>query len=93
MSLKILQERDNKLFNRKEVKATVISEITPSRANILEILSKKFNTSAENIKIKGIHGNFGKKDFSIEANIYSSAEEKNIVEIKKKKETAKEKSV
>lgn len=89
MNLKILQERDNRLFNRKEVKATVTSEITPSRVHILELLSKKFSAPSENIKIKGIKGNFGKKDFSIEANIYSSAEEKNIVEIKKKKEIPK----
>jgi ribosomal protein S24E len=87
MSLKILEEKNNALFKRKEVKATLESEITPSRSNILELLSKHFSVSPENIKIRAIRGNFGIKVFNIEANIYESVEEKNIVEIKKKKET------
>ncbi len=88
MTLKILHEKINLLFNRKEVKATIESEKTPSHVEILELLSKKFNSSPENIKIKKIGGNFGVKNFSIEANIYNSKEEKDIVELKKKKEVA-----
>ena len=88
MTLKILEEKHNHLFKRKEIKATLESEITPSRSHILELLSKKFDTPQENIKIKGINGNFGIKRFSIEANIYHSKEEKDIVELKKKKESA-----
>lgn len=87
MTLKILEEKNNPLFRRKEIKASLKSEITPSRSHILELLSKKFEIPKENIKIKGIRGNFGVKDFSIEANIYHSREEKEAVELKKKKET------
>ena len=89
MTLKIIEEKDNPLFKRKEVKATLESEITPNRAHVLDLLSKKFAVSPENVKIKGINGNFGAKKFSIEANIYHSKEEKDIVEIKKKKENVK----
>jgi len=88
MTLKILEEKHNHLFRRKEIKAALESEITPSRSHILELLSKKFETPKENIKIKGIKGNFGIKNFSIEANIYHSKEEKDMVELKKKKEAA-----
>jgi len=87
MTLKILEEKHNQLFRRKEIIASLDSEITPSRSHILELLSKKFETPKENIKIKGIRGNFGIKNFSIEANIYHSKEEKEMVELKKKKET------
>ena len=87
MTLKILEERHNHLFKRKEIRASLDSEITPSRSHILELLSKKFETPKENIKIKGIRGNFGIKNFTIEANIYNSVEEKDMVELKKKKET------
>ena len=87
MEINIIQEKHNIFFNRKEIKAAISSEITPSRAHILELLSKKFSVPPENIKIKGIKGNFGTRDFSIKANIYSSPKEKNIVEVKKKKET------
>jgi len=87
MTLKILEEKHNQLFKRKEIKAALESETTPSRNHVLELLSKKFETPKENIKIKGIKGNFGVKNFSIEANIYPSEEEKDMVELKKKKET------
>ena len=86
MTLKILEEKHNLLFKRKEIKATLESEITPSRAHVLDLLAKKFDVSPENIKIKGIKGNFGIKRFSIGANIYHSKDEKNIVKLKKKKE-------
>lgn len=86
MTLKILEEKHNPLFKRKEVKAVIESEITPSRTNILELLSKKFSVSPEHIKIIGIKGSFGVKSFNIEANIYSSEGEKDAVELKKKKE-------
>jgi len=89
MTLKILEEKHNSLFRRKEIKAALESETTPSRSHVLELLSKKFETPKENIKIKGIKGNFGIKNFSIEANIYPSKEEKEMVELKKKKETEK----
>ena len=87
MTLKILDEKHNFLFKRKEIKASLNSETTPSRNHVLELLSKKFETPKENIKIREIRGNFGIKNFSIEANIYHSKEEKEIVELKKKKET------
>ncbi|MGA2130090.1 MAG: 30S ribosomal protein S24e [Candidatus Pacearchaeota archaeon] len=88
MEIKILEEKNNPLFGRKEVKGTVESEINPSRVQILEVISKKFSSPVENIKIKNIRGNFGKKTFTIEANVYTSEKEKNIVEVKKKKEGA-----
>ena len=86
MTLKIIEEKENQLFGRKEIKAALESDITPSRTQILELLSEKFGVPKENIKIKGIRGNFGTNGFSIEANIYNSKEEKDFVELKKKKE-------
>lgn len=88
--LKILEEKENALFNRKEIKGSIESEIVPSRAETIEILSKKFKVPLENIKIKKIIGKFGSKTFSIEANIYSSEQDKDSIELKKKKEKAPE---
>ena len=88
MTLKILEEKNNPLFKRREIKAVLSSGITPSRNVILELISKKFDIPIENIKIKGIRGNFGVNNFNIEANIYDSKQEKDIVELKKKKEGA-----
>ncbi|MBU2503944.1 MAG: hypothetical protein KJ879_02735, partial [Nanoarchaeota archaeon] len=86
MELKITTEKENALFGRKEVAGTIESEITPSRVDTLKALSEKFKVLEGNIKIKGINGKFGSKTFQIEANIYSSEEEKDKTELKKKKD-------
>ena len=86
MELNIISENDNPLFGRKEIKAELVSEITPNRLQILDAISKKFTVPIESIKIKGIWGGFGTKTFTIEANIYNSKENKEAVELKKKKE-------
>jgi ribosomal protein S24E len=90
---KITEEKENPLFNRKEIKGFVESEVVPSRAETLEILSKKFNIPLGNIKIKKILGKFGSKTFNIEANIYSSEKDKDSIELKKKKEKSPEEKV
>ena len=91
MELKILEEKSNDLFDRKEIKSVVEAEITPSRKEILDVLAEKYKVPKENIKIKGIRGKFGSKTFAVEANIYSSKETREKVELKKKKEQESEK--
>lgn len=92
MELKIIQENENPLFDRKEIVASVASEIAPPRPEILKALAKKFSVPEENVKIKRILGNFGSKEFDIMANVYSSSDKKANLELKKKKETAAEKA-
>ncbi len=91
MELKILEEKNNNLFDRREIKSVVEAEITPSRKEILDVLAEKYKVPKENIKIKGIRGKFGSKTFAVEANIYSSKETREKVELKKKKEQESEK--
>jgi len=79
------------LFKRTHVELEVNSEIAPSLEDTLEVLSKKFSVKPEVIKIKGIKGKFGVKVFTIKANLYESKEEKDLLEIKKKRETELEK--
>jgi len=91
MGLKITEEKENALFNRKEIKGFIDSEVVPSRTETSKILSEKFKVPWENIKIKKIIGKFGSKTFSVEANIYSSKQDKDSIELKKKKEKESEK--
>ena len=91
MELKITEEKENALFNRKEIKGFIDSEVVPSRIETSKILSEKFKVPWENIKIKKIVGKFGSKTFSVEANIYSSEQDKDSIELKKKKEKEPEK--
>ena len=91
MKFELTEQKENALFNRKEIKGIAESEVTPSREIVLKLLSEKLSVPEENIKIKGIRGKYGSKIFNIEANIYSSKEEKESIELKKKKEAEAEK--
>lgn len=85
-NFKVIEKKENPLFNRKEVFFEVQADITPSRLETSKFFSKKFSTPIENIKIKSINGKFGSNIFSGSVFIYNSEEDKNRVEIKKKKD-------
>ncbi len=80
-NFKIIEERENPLFKRKEIKISIDAEVSPNRTDILKSISEKFSVPADNIIIKKIHGKFGSKNFTISANLYSSKEEKENTEI------------
>ena len=85
-NFKILNEKVNPLFNRKEIQASVESQINPKKQEMKDLLSEKLSVPKENIKIKKISGNFGSKIFNINANIYSSKKDKEFLEKEKKSE-------
>ena len=89
--LTIHKEKENPLFNRKEIQAEIESDTSPKKTDVLKLLCEKFSVSDGNIKIKGIHGKFGSKSFKITANIYVSKEDKEKTEHKTKKEIEAEK--
>lgn len=85
MTFKIIKEKENPLFNRKEISFEISAEITPSHKEILELVSKKLSVPEESVKIKKINGRFGSKVFLIETNVYESKEHKHKIEKKSKK--------
>ncbi len=85
-NFKILEERKNSLFDRREVKFNVEAKVTPSHAEVEKFISEKFSAPSETIKIRGIHGRFGSRIFTISANIYNSREDRDKTEPKSKKE-------
>ena len=88
MVLKVqsVQENENILLNRKEVKINVEAEITPSRSEVIKVVCEKFKCSEDVVKIIKIDSNFGTKVFTIIADIYGSKELKESIALKKKKE-------
>ena len=90
MEFNATSEKENALFKRKEIEGSIESKITPSREDVLGILAKKFSVDSGVIKIKGIHGKFGSRIFTVSANIYESVEDKDSVEPKKKKDQPKQ---
>jgi ribosomal protein S24E len=85
-NLTILKQKENPLFNRKELEIDMESNVTPNFKYAEEALSKKFSVSPESIKIKKIDGKFGSRNFIISVNIYHSKEDKDKTERKSKKE-------
>ena len=90
MDLKIIEEKENPLFNRKEIVATIKSDTSPRKEEITKILSEKYSVPINALRILNIKGKFGIKDFQIRASIYPSDKEKNNVERLTKKEKAQE---
>jgi ribosomal protein S24E len=92
MEFEITQEKENPLFNRKEIQLSLEAQITPSKNEVIQSIVEKFSTQPENININGIHGKFGSNNFIINANIYSSKEDKEKTEPKSKKSSDKAKT-
>lgn len=91
MEVKDIHETKNLVFDRKGIQATILSENAPSNKEVTTLLSKKLSAPEEAIKIKGIYGKFGMKEFQVKANVYKSKEDKNKIERKTKKEIGSEK--
>ena len=85
-NFKIIQEKENPLFDRKEIEFEISSEIAPSKTEIEKLAYEKLSAPEGSIKVKQILGGFGSKDFKIVANVYKSKEDLEKTEFKSKKE-------
>lgn len=86
--MKIISQKENILFNRKEVRAEIESETTPKKQDVEKFLSEKFGVPNEGVEVKKISGKFGSKNFEITAFIYDSKELKEQIEPRQKKKAA-----
>ena len=82
--MKINIENKNFLLKRKEVVVVGSYNVNPGFVKVKEDIAKKFDASQEVIVVKGIHGNFGSHEFLIDAFIYDSVKDMEMVEPKKK---------
>ena len=67
--MQVLEDKENFLFNRKEVKIIVKSEKNPSYDEALNLLVQEFKAEKENIVLKEVKGKFGTNTFLISAGI------------------------
>jgi len=88
-NIKVINETDNPLFKRKEVELEVISETNPSKSDVDKMLSIRYNSSPDKIRIKKIDSKFGSKVFTVTANIYDTREDMFKTERFSKKEKEK----
>ena len=86
--MKIIEEKNNELLNRKELKLLVEAEKNPSMSEALEKVSTHFKAEKDCVIIKAIKGKFGRNTFLISAFIYKSKED--LVKVEPKKKAGKE---
>ena len=80
----ILENKENNLSSRKEIKVIVEALKNPSVEEAITLVAEEFKTHKENIAIKLIKGKFGRSTFLINAFVYKSKEDKEVIEPKKK---------
>jgi len=85
MADKILEDKENFLLNRREIKFIVKAGKNPSFQEAESLIANEFKAEKENIAIKGIKGKFGRDTFLITAFIYKSLQDKEKLEKKKEK--------
>lgn len=91
MEIKDIHEIKNPVFERREIEGTITADKAPSNKETTNLLAKKLSVPEDTIKIRGIYGKFGIKEFQLKAHVYKSKEDKNNIEKKNKKEIETEK--
>ena len=86
--MEILEDKENPLFNRKEVKFIVQAEKNPRYDEAANIVSEQFKAEKDNIVVKLVQGKFGIDTFLVSAFIYKTKEDKEKFEPKKKEKKA-----
>jgi len=82
--MKILEDKNNSLLSRREIKIIVEASKNPSFPEVIKMIAEHFKAQEELIEAKGIKGKFGRNTFLISAFIYKTKEEKDKLEKKKK---------
>jgi len=88
--MKIIEDKENSLLNRREVKVVTEAEKNPSFSDAENLISEKFKADKELIVIKNIKGKFGRNTFLITSFIYKNKEDKENTEPKKKEKPGQE---
>lgn len=88
--MKIIQNKENPLLRRREVKLIIEAEKNPTMQEAAKTVAEQFKTAEENLAVKLVKGKFGRNTFLITANIYNSKEDKDNVEPKAKAKKGKE---
>jgi ribosomal protein S24E len=86
MEIKITNEQQNPLFNRKEVFGTVNASSSPTKDEVAKELASKFKVETTALRVLDVKGKYGSQEFTVRANIYPTQEERNKVEKLTKKE-------
>lgn len=87
--MKIIENKENNLLNRREVKIILEADKNPAFPEMIKLVSENFKAEEDLIEIKEIKGKFGRSTFLISAFIYKTKEDKAKLEKKKEKKAVK----
>lgn len=76
---KIIIEKENPLFSRKEIVVEVKSESNPNRLDVEKFLTEKF-PNQDSMKVDRIVPRFGSNIFTIHARVYKSKKDRDEIE-------------
>lgn len=82
--MEIIEDRENSLLARREVRVIAEAGKNPSAEEALSLIADNFKADKENIALKLIRGKFGRDTFLLDAFIYKTREDKEKFEPKKK---------
>lgn len=91
MELIIKNKKRNELLEREEIRALAKSEITPTMQKTKQAIAETLHANVELVVLERIKGNFGRKEFNVEACIYDNKEALEKTEPKPKAKKEKEK--
>ncbi|PIN92897.1 hypothetical protein COU61_01165 [Candidatus Pacearchaeota archaeon CG10_big_fil_rev_8_21_14_0_10_35_13] len=81
----VTKDKKNELLGRRELVANAEFEKTPTKEEVIELLSKELKVEKELCVLESIKGNFGTPIFTIILKIYDNEESKNLIEKRNKK--------
>jgi small subunit ribosomal protein S24e len=81
MDLEIIEEKDNTLLNRRELKLKIDHDAaTPSRMDVKKNVATKFNVDPDLVIIDNMKSKFGKSETKAYIKIYKTTEAAKLVE-------------
>ncbi|VVB79198.1 Ribosomal protein S24e [uncultured archaeon] len=89
MKSHIVEQKKNPLLGREEVIMDIEANSAPSFAEAAKIAAGELKASEESLKVRKIDGHYGSAKFRIYVNVYSSKENMEKTEPKKKEKKAK----
>jgi len=88
--MKIIEDKENKLLGRREVKLIIEGKKNPTTQEAAKIVAEHFKSKEDSVAVKLVKGKFGRDTFLIVANLYNSKEVREKIEPKPKKKKGEE---
>ena len=82
--MKLKHDFKNNLLKRREVTFVIEANSNPGLAEAQKVLIQEMNTPEDTIVIKSLKNNYGSKEFIVDAFIYDSKTQKDLIEPKTK---------